>query len=156
MKARHTVKLDETDLAILNLLRQNGRMGNREVGRALSISEGTVRQRLKKLIESKSMRLGLVTDFEASGYAVGLIVRIKACPTRIRHIAQELAQIESSTFVGLTLGRFDVVAVFVMQNRIEAAEMIDNRIASIEGIQVLDVKEPVGYAKHRYDLVYTT
>lgn len=148
------LKMDGTDRAILDLLRQNGRMSNREVGRALAVSEGTVRQRIKKLVDSKSMRLGLVTDIETSGFSVGLTVRIKALPTRIRDIAQEIAQIDACTFVGLTLGRFDIIAVFVNRSRIEAAEMIDNRVAQIPGIQALDVQEPVSYAKHRYDLVY--
>jgi len=36
------------------------------------------------------------------------------------------------------------------------AEMIDKRIKTIQGVQKIDVQEPVSYAKHRYDLVYTT
>lgn len=156
MKADNNVKLDETDAAIIDLLRLNGRMSNREVGRALQISEGTVRQRLKKLLESKSMRLGMVTDFEASGLAAGVILRIKALPARTRKIAEEIALLDACTFVALTFGQFEIIAVFVNKNRTEAAEMIDKRIKTIQGIQAIQVQEPVSYAKHRYDLVYTT
>lgn len=156
MKADNNVKLDETDAAIIDLLRLNGRMSNREVGRALQISEGTVRQRLKKLLESKSMRLGMVTDFEASGLAAGVILRIKALPARTRKIAEEIALLDACTFVALTFGQFEIIAVFVNKNRTEAAEMIDKRIKPIQGIQAVEVQEPVSYAKHRYDLVYTT
>jgi DNA-binding Lrp family transcriptional regulator len=156
VKADQNMKLDDTDAAIIDLLRQNGRMSNREVGRALQISEGTVRQRLKKLIESKAMRLGMVTDFEASGLAAGVILRIKALPARPRKIAEELALLEACTFVALTFGQFDIVAVFVSKSRTEAAEMIEKRIKTIQGIQAIEVQEPVSYAKHRYDLVYAT
>jgi DNA-binding Lrp family transcriptional regulator len=156
MKAALPVKIDDTDTAILDLLRQNGRMSNREVGRALDISEGTVRQRLRKLVDGQAMRLGVVTDIHTAGLAVGVTVRIKALPARIRDIAQALAAMESSTFVGMTLGRFDVVAVLVARSRIEAAEIIDNHIANIDGVQEIDVQEPVSYSKHRYDLVYIT
>ena len=150
------MKVDGTDNAILELLRQNGRMSNREVGRALGVSEGTVRQRIRKLIDSKAMRLGLVTDFEASGLSVSVIVRIKAAPMLIRNIAATIAQIDSVTFVGLTLGRFDIIVIFVTKSRIEAAEMINDRIAQIEGILGIEMQEPVGFAKHRHDLVHTT
>ncbi|MES2263999.1 MAG: Lrp/AsnC family transcriptional regulator [Pseudomonadota bacterium] len=150
------MKLDQTDSAILDLLREDGRMSNREVGRALGISEGTVRQRLRKLVDSQSMRLGLVTDIHTSGLAVGVTVRIKALPERIRAIAQALTELEASTFVGLTLGRFDIVAVLVARSRIEAADIIDNQIASIDGVREVDAQEPVSYTKHRYDLVYIT
>jgi Lrp/AsnC family transcriptional regulator for asnA, asnC and gidA len=156
VKADKNMNPDDTDAAIIDLLRQNGRMSNREVGRALQISEGTVRQRLKKLIESKAMRLGMVTDFEASGLAAGVILRIKALPARTRTIAAELALLEACTFVALTFGQFDIVAVFVNKSRTDAAEMIDKRIKTIQGIQSIEVQEPVSYAKHRYDLVYAT
>jgi DNA-binding Lrp family transcriptional regulator len=33
------IKIDDTESEILELLRQNGRMSNREVGRALDISD---------------------------------------------------------------------------------------------------------------------
>ena len=150
------LKSDETDTAILALLRDDGRMSNREVGRALDISEGTVRQRLRKLVDGQAMRLGVVTDIHTAGLAVGVTVRIKALPARIRAVAQALAALESSTFVGMTLGRFDVVAVLVARSRVEAAEIIDNQIANIDGVQEIDVQEPVSYPKHRYDLVYIT
>jgi len=156
VKADQNVKLDDLDAAIIDLLRQNGRMSNREVGRALQISEGTVRQRLKKLIDSKSMRLGMVTDFEASGLAAGVILRISAMPARARKIAEEIALLDACTFVALTFGQFEIVAVLVNKSRLEAAEMIDKRIKTIQGVQKIDVQEPVSYTKHRYDLVYTT
>lgn len=151
-----TLKLDETDTAIIELLRQNGRMSNREVGRALQVSEGTVRQRLKKLIEGKAVRLGMVTDFEASGLGTGVILRIRSMPGQARRIAERLAQLDACTFVALSMGRFDVVAVLVSKSRTEAAEMVDNGIKSIPGVQAVEIQEPVSYAKHRYDLVYIT
>jgi Lrp/AsnC family transcriptional regulator for asnA, asnC and gidA len=151
-----TAKLDDTDTAIIELLRQNGRMSNREVGRALQISEGTVRQRLKKLIESKAIRLGMVTDFEASGLGTGVILRIKSLPGQARKIAERLAQLDACTFVALSMGQFDVVAVLVSKSRTEAAEMIDNSIKNIAGVHAVEIQEPVSYARHRYDLVYIT
>ncbi len=150
------IGLDETDKAILALLREDGRMSNREVGRALEISEGTVRQRLRKLVDSKAMRLGLVTDIHTTGLAVGVTVRIKAAPSCIHAIGAALANIESTSFVGMTMGRFDVVAVIAARSRSEAAETIDNRIANLEGVLQIEVQEPVSYPKHRYDLVYIT
>ena len=130
MNAALPIKIDDTDSAILELLRHNGRMSNREVGRALDISEGTVRQRLRKLVDGQAMRLGVVTDVHTAGLAVGVTVRIKVLPARIRAVAQALAALESSTFVGMTLGRFDVITVLVARSRIEAAEIIDQHIAS--------------------------
>jgi DNA-binding Lrp family transcriptional regulator len=149
-------KLDDIDSALLALLRENGRMSNREAGRALDVSEGMVRQRLRKLVDAKVMRLGLVTDIHTTGVSVGVTVRIRADPARTRAIAQALAQLASTSFVALTMGRFDILAVLAAHTRIEAAETIDNQIANIEGVLSIDVQEPVSYPKHRYDMVYIT
>ena len=150
------MKIDETDSDIIALLRENGRMSNREVGRVLSVSEGTVRLRIRKLLDSKAMRLGLVTDFEAGGFSVSIVIRIKAVPTSIRAIADVIEQIESVSFVGLTLGNFDIMAIYLSRSRTEAAELINNHIALIEGVLAVDIREPVSITKHRYDLVHTT
>lgn len=152
----YNVKIDAIDDAIIELLRQNGQMSNREVGRALQISEGTVRQRLKKLIEGKAMRHGMVTDFEASGLAAGAFLRIKVAPGRARQVAERIALLEATTFVGLTMGQFDIVAVIVNKSRAEAAAMVDSSIKSLPGVNAVEVQEPVSYTRHRYDLVYIT
>lgn len=38
----------------------------------------------------------------------------------------------------------------------EAAEMVDNGIKPIPGVHTVEIREPVSYARHRYDLVYIT
>lgn len=150
------MKLDDIDNALLDLLGQNGRMSNREVGRTLNISEGTVRQRLRKLTEAKAMRLGLVANMEAVDLSATTIVRIKAMTSRVKAIATEIAQFESCTFAALTLGHYDIVAIFIGKTRNEIAEVIEKHIASIPGINEIDAREPVGAAKHRYDLIHIT
>ncbi|MDB5969974.1 MAG: AsnC family transcriptional regulator [Hydrocarboniphaga sp.] len=150
------MKLDDIDNAILAALGQNGRMSNREVGRDVGVSEGTVRQRLKKLEAAKAMRLGLVVDITVTGRVTVAYVRIKAKPDRIRAIAKEIAAMDDCSFVGLSVGSFDIVTLFNARTRGELAEYIDNRIAKISGVLAIDVREPIASIKHRYDLIHVT
>jgi Lrp/AsnC family transcriptional regulator, regulator for asnA, asnC and gidA len=46
------MKLDDTDLSIIKRLGANGRIPNNEIASQLSVSEGTVRNRIKKLVDS--------------------------------------------------------------------------------------------------------
>jgi Lrp/AsnC family leucine-responsive transcriptional regulator len=147
------MKLDSVDNAIVEQLRINGRTSNREVARAVGVSEGMVRQRLKKMTDSKAMRLGLVADTVTVGFLSGVIVRLRTTPRLGRKIAQEIAQLECCAFSGLTLGRYDVLVYLIGQTRQEMAEVIDKHIAHLPGVLEVDVREPVGSAKHRYDLV---
>jgi Lrp/AsnC family transcriptional regulator for asnA, asnC and gidA len=148
--------LDATDHAILTVLGKNGRMSNREVARAVGISEGTVRERLKKLEAGKAMRLGVVMDVTAAGLTTMAYVRIKAKPDRIRAIAEEIAAMSDCRFAGLSLGNFDIIALFVAASRTALAGLIDNRIAKIAGVIAIDVREPIASVKHRYDLIHIT
>lgn len=146
--------LDGVDNAILDLLRRDGRMSNREVGRALDISEGMVRQRLKKLVQGKAMRLGLVSDIHASGMGATVVVCIKTLPVHARDVAQSLAQLDACKFVALTLGRYDILAYLVGPTRHDISALIDHTISPLPGIVLIAVREPTGSAKQHYDLVY--
>ena len=42
------------------------------------------------------------------------------------------------------------------QNRAEMAELIDRHIANLPGVVALDIREPVGSAKQRYDFMCVT
>jgi len=144
--------IDETDRAILDLLLRDGRMSNREIGRELGIAEGTVRQRLKKLETAKAARLRLLTDPFKLGLTANAYVRIKTAPMQARRVATELAAYPEVPFVGLTLGRFDLVAFVSTETREQLADLIDRRIAALPGVRETDVREVVGYSKHRYEL----
>jgi Lrp/AsnC family transcriptional regulator for asnA, asnC and gidA len=147
------MKLDPLDHAIIAALQQNGRMSNREVGREVGVSEGTIRQRLRKLEAAKAIRLGLVVDSQSAGLETFAWVRIKARPRQVRAVARQLAQLDICGFVGLTLGPYDIVALVLMKSRAELGAVIEQRIAKIEGIVAVDVREPTASIKHRYDLV---
>ena len=146
--------IDEIDLAIVKELQKNGRSSNREVARVLGVSEGTIRQRLKKLEAAKAVQLGLVTDSRSLGQIVGANVRIKARPRHAKSIAGKIAEFPTCAFVGLTMGRFDIVAFISASSREELIRVIDSEIAVMTGVLFLDVREPVGYAKHRFDLIH--
>jgi Lrp/AsnC family transcriptional regulator for asnA, asnC and gidA len=147
------LKLDSTDTAILDALRDNARISNREVARALGLSEGLVRQRLKKMEDGKAMRLGLVADVASMGYPSGAVVRLRTAPSQARQIASQIAQLACCAFSGITLGRFDVLAYLIGPTRQEVSTIIERDIASLDGVLEINVCEPVGSAKQRFDLI---
>lgn len=146
--------LDELDLAIIRELQKNGRSSNRRVADVLSVSEGTIRQRLAKLESAKLMRLGVVSDADALGLLGGVYVRLRTLPRRAKEIADTLAGYESCVFVGLTVGRYDIIAFFNALTREEVIEIVDTKITPLSGVLGIDVREPVGYVKHRFDLIH--
>ena len=148
------MKLSDIDESILGVLKSNGRISNREVARQLGISEGMVRVHLKKMTEEKAMRLGLVCDIGSMGITTHAIVRIKAVPEHVQNIAATIAALSSCKFVGLTLGSYDILVYILGQSRLEIADVIDQHISNLEGITSVDVREPIGSRKQRFDLTH--
>ena len=48
--------MDELDRKIVGILQQDGRASNAKIARQLGVSEGTIRRRLKRLIEDEPSR----------------------------------------------------------------------------------------------------
>ena len=85
------INLDETDQAIIDLLRKDGRMPYRAIARALDIAENTVRARVRRMEESDTMRVVAVTDIEAAGYGMLLAIGVQLESRSTEAVARELA-----------------------------------------------------------------
>ena len=54
------MKLDLTDKKIIQLLGADARMSNNQMGQAIGVTEGTVRNRIQKLIKNKVIKIVLL------------------------------------------------------------------------------------------------
>ena len=82
---------DATDLAIINLLLEDGRLSAAEIAARISgISERTVRNRLNALIERSLIRVGALPDPTALGRMVYADVMIQVEPGKIIDVARRL------------------------------------------------------------------
>lgn len=95
--------MDETDIKILGLLRQNSRMKNTEIARRVSLTERAVRARIEKLT-----REGVIKKFtiETSPIGVEGIVLIDTNVGRTPAVKEKARQMSDSVFD--CTGEFDV------------------------------------------------
>lgn len=61
--------MDELDQEIIRLLQLDGRASNAEIARAVGVSEGTVRRRLRQLIRDELLRVMAVPNLEKRAIA---------------------------------------------------------------------------------------
>lgn len=146
------VETDQTDEAIIALLQKDGRTSNREIARQLDLSEGTVRQRLKRLHDAKAIRLGAVMDAGRMGLTASAFLHITVAAPKLRKVAKTIAKIDAASFVGLTLGDCNLIALLTAHDRAELADLIHVHVAPIDGILNIRSFELVTSYKHRYDI----
>ena len=57
LRKKYKKTLDKTDVQMIALLKDNGRMANTELARHLGIAESTVRKRLKRLMDDGTIKV---------------------------------------------------------------------------------------------------
>ncbi len=100
--------MDDLDTKIIELLQTDGRASNARIARDVGVSEGTVRRRLRRLVQDEIIRVVAVPDPEKMGYNTVAVIGIQADPDKIDDVAKLLAQMEETQYVSLTTGSFDI------------------------------------------------
>ncbi|XRP97306.1 Lrp/AsnC family transcriptional regulator [Methanocaldococcus sp. 16A] len=109
--------IDRIDLKILRILNENARKSFREIGRELGISEGTVRNRVKKMIDK-----GIITGFHASinpknlGFEVIAILGLYIKPSKVEETLNKLKELNEIVGLYQTTGEYDAVCIAILKD----------------------------------------
>lgn len=144
-------ELDRVDRAIVDRLARDARLSNRQIATELGVTEGTVRSRIRRMEEDKQIRLTAVTNIDRFRDASLAYIFIEVERSdRTREVAQALAAIPELGFVGVMLGRSDILAITMVRNTEHLANFIHERISSIDGVRRTDSTLGVNFIKHDY------
>ncbi|MDD3127629.1 MAG: Lrp/AsnC family transcriptional regulator [Candidatus Izemoplasmatales bacterium] len=126
---------DDTDKKILKLLGENGRITNNDIARKLSISEGTVRNRIKKLESSGFMKvLGLINpDKVTDKQLVFLGVKV-ALSKDLAATAEKIAKLNNVKAVYISTGRYDIVVEAWLDVKFGLVNFLSGSLATISGV----------------------
>jgi Lrp/AsnC family transcriptional regulator for asnA, asnC and gidA len=144
-------KLDEADLAIVERLSRDARVSNREIAEQLGVTEGTVRARVKRMEEEKLIRITAVTHIDRVQDAALAYIWIEVERSgQTKAVAEQLAGITELGFVGVMLGRSDILAITMVRNAEHLAEFVHQRISVVEGVRGAHSTLGVNFIKHDY------
>lgn len=128
-------RLDETDRALLALLRDNARLPTSELARRLKLSRTTVQSRLARL-ERERVVAGYtvaVAD-EAEAALVRAHVMITLEPRKSAPIESALRRIDEVRTLHSVSGPYDLIAVVAAPSIGELDRLID-RIGALDGVE---------------------
>ena len=147
------IELDATDQAIIDLLRQDGRMAYRAIARELGITEPTVRARVRRMEESDTMRVVAVTDVQAAGYGMLLAVGVQVENRTPEEVARDLAEIPEVFSVNVVVGAQDVEILVVAEDALGLNQLLNETLAGIAGVRRLTPALAVDVLKNQPDWV---
>ena len=104
------MKIDEVDMKIIDVLEENGRAPNNEIAARLQISEGTVRNRIKKLTESEFLKVkGLTNPNKRTDKQLIFILAKLDSTKKWEETASKIAELTDVKSVSMITGRFDLL-----------------------------------------------
>lgn len=128
-------KLDDTDRALVALLRENARAPTAELARRLGVSRTTVQSRLQRL-ERRGAVVGytVVVPDEAEAALVRAHVLITLAPKQSAAIDAALRRIPEVRVLHSVSGPFDLIAIVAAGSIGELDALID-RIGALDGVE---------------------
>lgn len=147
------LELDDTDYAIIELLRADGRLPYRAIARELGITENTVRARVRRLEDSNTMRVVAVTDIEAAGYGMLLAIGVQVEGRSPETVARELAEFPEVFSVNVVVGAQDVEILVVTEDQASLNELVGVRLAAVPGVRRLTPALALDVLKNQPDWV---
>lgn len=144
-------ELDKLDRAIVEQLSPDARVSNRQIAEALGVTEGTVRARIKRMEQEKQLRITAVTNIDRFRDAALAYIWIEVERSdQTRDIARALAEVPELGFVGVMLGRSDILAITMVKNTEHLAKFVHGNITSIPGVRRTESSLGVNFLKHDY------
>ncbi len=115
MTQENNVKVDEIDKKIIALLKENGRIQNNDIAQRLEISEGTVRNRIKKLIDSNYLTIKGLTNPCLIKDKVIIFLGIQLSDVKnLEPAADHIKNLHNVLAVYMVTGRYDLlIEIFI-------------------------------------------
>jgi len=130
-----TLTLDDTDRALLALLRENARLPIAELARRLKLSRTTVQSRLDRLERQRAITgYTVVVPDELEASLVRAHIMITVAPRQSGVIEATLRKIAEVRVLHSVSGPFDLIAIVAARSIGELDALID-RIGEIEGVE---------------------
>ena len=128
------MQLDETDWKIINILRE-ANVPNSTIARELDLSEGAIRQRLKKLKDSGVMIVrGLINPDILSNQQIAMVAATVAESSLLETKAREISALNNVQSVNITTGRYDLMIEVLVDSNKGLVKFLTEELSQVRGI----------------------
>jgi Lrp/AsnC family transcriptional regulator, regulator for asnA, asnC and gidA len=145
------VDLDSIDRHLIGALKRDGRRSYADLASAIGVSEGTVKNRLTRLVSSGAVRVVPVVEPEHLGYRLNVWFGIRCRPGTLRDVANALRDLHPVRYVAVSSGAYDVVAEAIFLDEAEMLAFLNDDIPGIDGIRDVDASTVLSIEKFGYE-----
>jgi Lrp/AsnC family transcriptional regulator for asnA, asnC and gidA len=127
---------DKTDVKIVNLLLEDGRMPSSGIARRIGdISERAVRYRIDRMMDEGVIRVSAVAKPQAFGLTTIADVWMEVESDRILDVAKKMAQFDNVSYVACGIGESDVSIQIVAKDTAEIYQFVTEVVRKVPGVR---------------------
>lgn len=135
-----TMRIDDTDKRILNVLLENPKLSVRDIAKKTSVSPVTVLKRIK-ILEKERIIKSYTTyiDYSKSGYDLDVIIKMRVSKGKMFEVEEKIATNKNVFAVYDITGDFDVLIIAKFRNR----KSLDSYIKKVQTYAFVERTETI-------------
>ena len=128
-------KLDETDMAIIAALQEDGRAAFAQIAEQLGVSPGMIRQRYSRLVEDGYLKVVAITNPLRMGFKSMSMIGIRVEGSKLLDVAEKISKLDEVIYLVISSGRFDIFAEVVCRDHADLLRFITEKLSTIDGVR---------------------
>jgi Lrp/AsnC family transcriptional regulator for asnA, asnC and gidA len=142
--------MDTLDRSIVALLQEDGRMHYTRISQILDVTEGTVRNRVAKLLEEKAIQIIGVLDPHRMGYTAPAIIGVSIQPPQLEKAAAEIAAMPEVSYLIMVAGEYDLIVEVFCRDREHLTAFLKDQLLQVAGVQ----RAQTSFILHTYKVAH--
>ncbi len=146
-----TPPLDEVDREIVRFLQGDGRASNTEIGRALGLTETTIRKRVARLVGEGLISIVAVPTPHAVGMTTSAIIGISVQLQHIHAVSDQLVSLPEVRYVGASTGRYELIIEAFFSDHEHLLQFVSEELGGMPGVTAVETSLILKVAKFSYE-----
>jgi Lrp/AsnC family transcriptional regulator for asnA, asnC and gidA len=143
--------VDSIDREIIRLLQRNGRTSNTEIGRALGLTETTIRKRIARLLDEGLVTIVAVPSPRAVGTTMSAIIGVSVDLRQIDSASKTLASLAEVRYLGLSTGRYDIILEAFFTDTEHLLTFVSERLGTLPEVTGIETSIILRVDKFSYE-----
>ena len=142
--------MDELDSKIIAMLQQDGRASNAGIARSVGVSEGTVRRRLKRLVDDNFIQVIAMLNPGKMGFGAEALIGIQVDPEKVDEVSHDISQLDEISWVAVTTGSYDIFAWATLESSESLGLFLRTKVGIIVGVRRTETFVSLSVKKRGY------
>jgi len=147
---------DDLDRRLIEELQKNGRESYAHLASTLGVVEGTIRKRLKNLLDRGIIKIVAIPNLLRLGYNFMSIMALDVKIGDVRKVTERLAEKPNVCYLTVVTGRYDLIAMVAARSTQELSDFIENEIDTMPSVLKTETFVSLDIVKAGASLLDTT